>query len=97
MDIDCDGTTLGGTGADRSCDSSADVLIETQFSDIVKSYGKGIRDLSTYIHSFVVLGNEGTRKGYVAFDPQSIGVEPLSIVAVVCGDKLVCGSPKTIP
>lgn len=93
MDIDCDGTTLGG-GADRSCDSSADTLIETRFQEIVKSYGKGIRDLSTYIHPYVTLGNEGKRKGYVDFDPQSVGIEPLSIVAVVCGDRLVCGCPK---
>lgn len=86
MDIDCDGAL--GTG-DGSCDSSTDTQGQTTFQQTVKDYNKGIDDLNAYVHSFVVLGNQGSKDGYVQFDPQSVGVEPLSIVAVVCGDKLV--------
>lgn len=86
MDIDCDGAL--GTG-DGSCDSSTDTQGNTTFRDTVQSYNKGIDDLNAYVHSFVVLGNQGSKDGYVEFDPQSVGIEPLSIVAVVCADKLV--------
>ncbi|KAJ3499360.1 hypothetical protein NLG97_g387 [Lecanicillium saksenae] len=88
MDIDCDGALGEGDG---SCDPSTDTQGQTTFGDIVKGYNKGVEDLNAYIHSFVVLGNEGKKKGYVEFDPQSVGIEPLSIVAVVCGDKLLYG------
>ncbi|KAJ2983368.1 hypothetical protein NQ176_g739 [Zarea fungicola] len=88
MDIDCDGAL--GTG-DGSCDSSTDTQGQTTFGDTVASYNKGISDLNAYIHSFVVLGNQGSKNGYIEFDPQSVGIEPLSIVAVVCGDKLIYG------
>ncbi|OTA00985.1 GH75 protein [Trichoderma parareesei] len=88
MDIDCDGAL--GTG-DGSCDSSQDTQSETSFKDTVASYKKGIKDLNAYVHSFVVLGNEGSKSGYVNFDPQSVGVEPLSIVAVVCGNQMFYG------
>ncbi|KAL7934681.1 glycoside hydrolase family 75 protein [Trichoderma chlorosporum] len=88
MDIDCDGAL--GTG-DGSCDSSTDTQDETAFQDTVASYHKGITDLNAYVHSFVVLGNQGSKKGYVTFDPTSVGVEPLSIVAVVCGSQMFYG------
>lgn len=86
MDIDCDGAL--GTG-DGSCDSSTDTQGQTTFGDTVKGYNKGIKDLNAYIHSFVVLGNDGSKSGYITFKPESYGVEPLSLVAVVCGDKMV--------
>lgn len=86
MDIDCDGAL--GTG-DGSCDSSEDTQGETSFKDTVVSYKKGIKDLNAYVHSFVVLGNEGSKSGYVTFDPTSVNVQPLSIVAVVCGNQMV--------
>lgn len=86
MDIDCDGALGEGDG---SCDSSGDTQGETTFKEIVGGYDQGIDDLNAYVHSYVVLGNEGKKNGYIEFDPQSVGVEPLSIVAVVCGDKLV--------
>ncbi|CEJ82058.1 Putative Glycoside hydrolase family 75 protein [[Torrubiella] hemipterigena] len=88
MDIDCDGAL--GTG-DGSCDSSTDTQGNTTFRDTVQSYNKGIDDLNAYVHSFVVLGNQGSKDGYVEFDPQSVGIEPLSIVAVVCADKMIYG------
>lgn len=86
MDIDCDGTLGSGNG---DCDSSGDTQDQTTFGDTVASYNKGISDLNAYVHSYVVLGNQGTKDGYVNYDPQSAGIEPLSIVAVVCGDKMV--------
>ncbi|UKZ81481.1 hypothetical protein TrVFT333_009253 [Trichoderma virens FT-333] len=88
MDIDCDGAL--GTG-DGSCDSSEDTQGETSFKDTVAGYKKGIKDLNAYVHSFVVLGNEGKKSGYVTFDPTSVQVEPLSIVAVVCGNQMFYG------
>lgn len=88
MDIDCDGAQGKGNG---DCDSSGDTQPQTRFKDDVKKFG--IKDLDAYIHSYVVLGNEGSKKGYVTFDPQKYGVEPLSIVAVVCGDKMVQCTP----
>lgn len=86
MDIDCDGAL--GTG-DGSCDSSQDTQGDTAFKDTIKSYKAGIKDLNAYVHSYVVLGNEGSKSGYVTFEPESVGVDPLSVVAVVCGNKMV--------
>lgn len=86
MDIDCDGHLGQGNG---DCDSSGDTQGQTTFGDTVASYGKGINDLNAYVHSYVVLGNQGSGDGYVEYDPQGDGVEPLSVVAVVCGDKMV--------
>lgn len=86
MDIDCDGAQSEGNG---DCKSSNDTQGQTTFSSIVAGYGKGISDVDAYIHSYVVLGNQGSKDGYVNYDPQSAGIQPLSIVAVVCGDKLV--------
>jgi hypothetical protein len=86
MDIDCDGAL--GTG-DGSCDSSEDTQGQTTFQETVAGYNKGVKDLNAYIHSFVVLGNEGSKSGYVQFNPEQYGIQPLSIVAVVCGNKMV--------
>lgn len=86
MDIDCDGALGDGDG---SCDSSQDTQGQTTFADTVAGYNKGITDLNAYVHSFVVLGNEGSKGGYINFNPESYGVQPLSLVAVVCGDKMV--------
>lgn len=91
MDIDCDGAQGKGNG---DCDSSGDTQPQTTFQDEVKKYG--IKDLNAYVHSYVVLGNDGSKKGYVTFDPQKYGIEPLSIVAVVCGDKMVCNRPDQL-
>jgi hypothetical protein len=38
-----------------------------------------------------VFGNFGNDKGYTNFHPQNHGLKPLSVMAVVCGDKLVYG------
>lgn len=86
MDIDCDGALGKGNG---DCDSSGDTQGQTTWKDIVKGYKQGINDLNAYVHSYVVLGNDGSKNGYISFDPRKYGIEPLSVVAVVCGEKMV--------
>lgn len=86
MDIDCDGAQGGGDGR---CGSSTDTQGETAFKDTVKSYG--ISDLNANIHPYIVFGNEGSKPGYTTFSPQDHGVQPLSVMAVVCGNKLIYG------
>lgn len=87
MDISCHGSFM--QHADGSCDTSHDTNYPTRFYNIVESYGKGVWDLNPYVHSFVIFGNYGNKKDFVTFDPQSIGIEPYSLMAIVCGDQLV--------
>ncbi|KAF7178954.1 hypothetical protein CNMCM7691_007778 [Aspergillus felis] len=85
MDIDCDGEQSSGDGR---CKSSTDTQGQTRWGlRHLEKYG--VRDLNANIHPYVVLGNEGSYSP--TFDPRTVGVEPLSIVAVVCGDELVYG------
>ncbi|KAK3689730.1 glycoside hydrolase family 75 protein [Podospora appendiculata] len=90
MDIDCDGTQ-GGPADDGRCGSSGDTQSITSFQDTVAGYNKGINDLNANVHPYVVFGNEGTKSGWKTFNPQNYGIKPLSIMAVVCGDKLIYG------
>jgi hypothetical protein len=80
MDIDCDGAdnSAGGCSNDQSGQGV------TAFKDIVSDYG--IDDLNANIHPYVVFGNEGASP---SFEPDDHGMEPLSVMAVVCGGKLV--------
>lgn len=87
MDIDCDGALGSGDG---SCDSSNDTQGQTTFQSDIEGYGKGVRDLNAYVHSYVVLGNDGSKHDYITFKPEQYGVEPLSILVVVCGNEMVC-------
>ncbi|GAM88196.1 hypothetical protein ANO11243_062270 [Dothideomycetidae sp. 11243] len=88
MDIDCDGDQKGN-GPGTACASSSDTQSETAFKDTVSQYG--IRDLDANIHPYVVFGNQGSKAGYKNFDPQAHGVRPLSVMAVVCNNKVVYG------
>lgn len=90
LDIDCDGAQ-GTDYDDGRCDSSLDTQSVTAFQKIVASYDSGISDLNANVHPYVVFGNSGRRRGWKTFDPEEYGVEPLSIMAVVCGDRLVYG------
>ncbi|KAI0377694.1 glycoside hydrolase family 75 protein [Hypomontagnella monticulosa] len=90
MDIDCDGTQ-GSAADDGRCGKSDDTQSITSFADTVRGYGKGVRDLDANIHPYVVFGNVGSKPGFKEFDPQKHGIEPLSVMAVVCGDKLIYG------
>ncbi|KAK9426429.1 hypothetical protein SUNI508_02870 [Seiridium unicorne] len=89
MDVDCDGVIQRSPENDRRCDSSPDRSPETAFRELIRGYRKGIRDLDPYIHSYVVLGNDGSKHGGITFDPTEYGIDPLSLVAVVCNDKLI--------
>lgn len=90
MDIDCDGHR-GGPKDDGRCGSSNDSQSRTTFRDTVASYKSGIKDLNPYVHHYVVFGNQGSEEGWNSFDPQAVGIHPLSVMAVVCGDRLVYG------
>jgi chitosanase len=68
----------------------------TAFKDLVQEYSGGaVDDLNTHIHNFVVLGNDNSADegdGGASFDPtKDADIQPLSVVAVVCGKKLVYG------
>ncbi|KAK0657769.1 glycoside hydrolase family 75 protein [Cercophora newfieldiana] len=92
MDIDCDGVQ-GGPQDDGRCayNRSPDLQDTTAFQNTVARYRAGVSDLNTYVHPYVVFGNTGSKEGWRTFDPMSSGVQPLSVMAVVCGDKLVYG------
>lgn len=81
MDVDCDGSTAFSGGL---CGNDPSGQSQTAFMDTVKKYG--IKDLDANVHGYVVLGNDG---GSPSFDPQTFGIEPLSVVVVVCGGKIV--------
>lgn len=86
MDIDCDGAP-GGDADDGRCGNSADTQGITAFQSTVADYNAGINDLTAFIHPYVVFGNQGDK--YVSFDPTEYGIEPLSVMAVVCNKKVV--------
>lgn len=88
MDIDCDGLQ-NGSGDDGRCASSEDTQSQTSFQATVAGYNKGVSDLNAFIHTYVVFGNVGTKAGYKNFNPQSQGIHPLSLMAVVCDNKMV--------
>jgi hypothetical protein len=82
MDTDLDGVRPRGDNPDDSQST-------TTFQDLIRSYNVGIKDLHPYIHPYVVFGNEGTKSGYKQFSPTKYGIKPLSVMAVVCNNKLV--------
>ena len=88
MDIDCDGEQ-GSRADDGRCGSSEDTQSVTSFQNVVSSYSNGVRDLDANLHPYVVFGNTGTKKDWPIFDPTKHGIEPLSVIAVVCDDQLV--------
>ncbi|KAL8656627.1 MAG: hypothetical protein Q9226_002609 [Calogaya cf. arnoldii] len=89
MDIDCDGD-LSDPG-DGRCGSSEDTQGQTAFVDQVRKMSKNkIKDLNANIHPYVVFGND-REDGGPTFNPQKYGVKPLSVMAVVCGEKLIYG------
>ncbi|GBF64510.1 endo-chitosanase [Trichophyton mentagrophytes] len=82
IDVDCD-------GANRSKGECANDLTgqgQTSFKDEVQGYG--LDDLDANLHGYVVFGNEGKRPSYL---PSDSGIEPLSVIAVVCNNRLFYG------
>ncbi|KAM4063972.1 fungal chitosanase of glycosyl hydrolase group 75 domain-containing protein [Hirsutella rhossiliensis] len=90
LDIDCDGVQRGPAD-DGRCGSSSDTQSQSSFRDELQGYGAGQKDLNAHVHPYVVFGNNGERPGWRKFDPTKYGVEPLSVMAVVCDNKLVYG------
>lgn len=91
MDIDCDGDQ--SDPGDGRCGESQDTQSQTAFRDLVQKYSKNtdhpVSDLNANFIPYVVFGNYGSKKGYTNFHPEDVGLQPLSVMAVVCGDKLV--------
>ncbi|XTI83707.1 glycoside hydrolase family 75 protein [Cenococcum geophilum] len=82
MDIDCDGLNA----SEGLCNNDPSGQSQTAFQSEVQEFG--IADLDAHVHPYVVLGNEGEDP---SFDPQSAGIQPLSVVAVVCNGQLIYG------
>lgn len=80
MDVDCD----GAHNSEGSCSDDRSGQGVTAFQDEVKQFG--IKDLDASIHPYVVFGNEGQKPSFM---PDKHGMEPLSVMAIVCGGKLV--------
>ena len=91
MDVDCDGDQ--SNPGDGRCGSSEDTQSITAFQYQVAQYakanGQNVSDLNANSISYVVFGNYGNQPGYVNFHPTKYGVEPLSVMAVVCNGQLV--------
>lgn len=83
MDIDCDGTV--------PCPNDPSGQDITAFQDKVTRYG--IDDLNANIHPYVVFGND---KGET-FYPDQHGMKPLSVMAVVCNNQVVCSFSRLRP
>ncbi|KGO47843.1 Fungal chitosanase [Penicillium expansum] len=82
MDVDCD----GAHNSEGSCSDDRSGQGVTAFQDEVKQFG--IKDLDASIHPYVVFGNEGQKPSFM---PDKHGMEPLSVMAIVCGGKLHYG------
>lgn len=86
---------------DSYCDSSLDNPVNpTTFQPIIQSYNVGVSDFNPYVTSFVTFGNvESKNPGFISFDPRKYGIEPMSIIAVVCNNRMVscCVSSAVIP
>ena len=87
MDVDCDGAIVKND--DGRCDNSHSTQGVTAMKESVAALTDDVTDLNPFVHDYVVFGNSGDELGWVTFDPQEYGMEPLSMMAVVCGDKLV--------
>ncbi|KAG9232869.1 family 75 glycoside hydrolase [Amylocarpus encephaloides] len=90
MSIDCDGVQKGA-GDDGRCGSSTDTQSQTSFQSQVNTFDPSVKDLNAFVHPYVVFGNVGSKEGFTNFDPTSAGIEPLSLMAVVCGDQMFYG------
>jgi len=91
MDIDCDGQQTGRKADDGRCHPGGDTQDATAFGDEVTQYG--IPELNAFVHGYVVFGNTADGKSeWPQFDPVAAGVQSLSVMVVVCGNKMVSSS-----
>ena len=68
MDIDCDGI-IKSPYSDGRCEASQDTQPQSSYIKEIAGYNAGIKDVDSYVHSYVVFGNyadEGT-SGYTTF------------------------------
>lgn len=82
MDIDCDGANRTG----GKCANDPTGQGQTAFKSEIQAMNVGIDDLDSNLHPYVVFGNEGSSS---EFDPRQYGMEPLSVMAVVCNGQVV--------
>lgn len=90
MDICCDGIQ-GSPADDGRCESSPTTQSITAFQWIIESYGTNQTDLDANVHPYIVFGNVGDSPDWPSFDPQAYGIEPLSVMAVICNNTLFYG------
>ncbi|KAH3907350.1 hypothetical protein HBI56_185100 [Parastagonospora nodorum] len=92
MDIDCDGAGKGQGGCSDDPTGLGDTSFKSQLQDLTKG---AVKDLNTNKHTFVVLSNfiinDAQGDSRKPFDIETAGVEPLSIVAVICGNQMFYG------
>lgn len=92
MDVDCDGRQ-DSPANDGRCTGTGDTQDQTSFDWILEEGGFGIDKLDANIHPYVVFGNandDDQDSGWNVYNPKKDGIEPLSLIAVICGDQLVC-------
>lgn len=82
MDVDCDGAN-DKAGKCSNDQTGQDI---TAFQYQVAQLNAGISDLDANLHPYIVFGNDGDSP---SFDPQSQGMVPLSVMAVVCNNQVV--------
>ncbi|KAI9924389.1 hypothetical protein ASPWEDRAFT_34863 [Aspergillus wentii DTO 134E9] len=82
MDVGCDGFD----NTEGKCTNDPSGQSNTAFQDTVRQHG--ISDLKANIHSYIVFGNTGATP---SFNPQSVGMKPLSVMLVVCNNQLFYG------
>lgn len=95
MDIDCDGV-LGTSADDGRCFAGTDSDTQgiTAMKEEIQKYTSH-KDLNPFLHPYVVFGNQGSRSGYVNFDPQKYDIMPLSLMLVVCNGQMVSFDPHS--
>ncbi|TQV96061.1 hypothetical protein V2A60_003491 [Cordyceps javanica] len=88
MDVDCEGAQGGPQDGGR-CDAFTDTQETTALKWVIEGYDVGVRDLSPHEHGLLVFGNPGTKPGSETFSPRDVGVEPASLMAVICRYQLI--------
>ncbi|KFY09513.1 hypothetical protein V491_08125 [Pseudogymnoascus sp. VKM F-3775] len=84
MDIDCDGANRQA----GKCANDPTGQGTTAFQSEVQELNVGLKDLDSNLHPYVVFGNE---EHSPEFKPKDHGMEPLSVMAVVCNDQVFYG------
>ncbi len=96
MDIDCDGTQHG-VGDDGRCGYQRRHPVHHVLPGHREGLQQGVNDLNAFVHSYVVFGNVGSKEETGRTSTlRRTASEPLSIMAVVCGNgKMVRAGNET--